>query len=81
MSSTTNSRIECGIFMGSVRFDSNSPCEPQHIVLTAVVRCVRCSGREEPGDAYRPTPAFVAQLSSGAISRLAMASMGLEVDF
>ena len=31
----------------SVRAESNPPCEPAHILVTVVVRSVRCTGSKE----------------------------------
>ena len=59
----------------------NSPCEAQHILLTAFARSVQCAGHKEPCVADKPTGDLAAKFAKFAISRSAMLWRSWEVDF
>ena len=44
----------------SVRAESNPPCEPAHILVTVVVRSVRCTGSTELNAVSKPAVEIVA---------------------
>ena len=57
----------------SVRFDSNTPREPPHTLLTAFLRSAQCAGVEERASARESAADIALNFAAGAISRPAMA--------
>ena len=64
----------------SVRFDSNTPREPPHTLLTAFLRSAQCAGVEERASARESAADIALNFAAGAISRPAMAGTARGTD-